>query len=53
MPNATIGVSMSEVVERELEHVARVCERPPPLDRLRELADGIVQPYAGGWDMEW
>lgn len=53
MPNGAIDVAAREVVEREIANIARVSERPPPLEKLRELADGVVEPYAGGWDMEW
>jgi hypothetical protein len=40
-------------VEREIANVARVSESPPSLEKLRELAGGIVEPYAAAWDQEW
>ncbi len=53
MRNAAMDAAAREVVEREIGNVARVSERPVPLENLRELAASIVEPYAGGWDMEW
>jgi hypothetical protein len=53
MPNSAIDVDMREVVEREIANVARVSEGPPSLEKLRELASGVVEPYAGAWDEEW